>query len=705
MSAQTSDQSPVRWEADGDVLVITVDNPPVNALRHAVRKGLIEAVAALEADGGLVGGVVTGAGRAFIAGADITEFGKPMQEPDLNGSVYALERAAKPIVAAINGVALGGGLEVALGCHARIAHPKARVGVPEVHLGIVPGAGGTQRLPRVAGVEAALEMTTTGKHVPAPKALQIGVVDGVDEDCVGAAKAKARELAAAGSWPVIAEMPNPSVPDGFFDAARAQIEKRARGQMSPILCLEAVKAATELPFAEGMDKERECFVTGVTSDQSRGLIHAFFGEREVAKIPGLDPEAAPREVKTAAVIGAGTMGGGIAMNFANAGIPVTILEQNQEALDKGLGVVRKNYENTAKKGRMTAEQVEQRMALMSGTTDMNDLADVDLVIEAVFENMDVKKDIFGKLDAICKDGCVLATNTSTLDINEIASVTKRPQDVIGMHFFSPANVMRLLENVRGEATADDVIMTAMAMGKKLGKVAVLVGVCDGFVGNRILHQYIRWASIMVEDGALPEQVDKVWTDFGMPMGPFAMSDLAGLDVGYRIRKEQEATRSSNERYVHFVDKVVEMGRLGQKTAAGVYDYIDGSRVPTPNAEVTALIHEESARKGIERRDFSEEEIQNALTDLMTNEAAKILEEGIAMRPVDVDITYIYGYGYPAYRGGPLHYADAAGLADTLTRIKDKYDTTGDHSWKPAALLEQLVAEGKTFAQWAKERAA
>ena len=700
-----SADNPVRWEADGDVLVITIDNPPVNALRHAVRKGLIEAVDALEADGGLVGAIVTGAGRAFIAGADITEFGKPMQEPDLNASIYRMEGASKPIVAAINGVALGGGLEVALGCHARIAHPKARVGVPEVHLGIVPGAGGTQRLPRVAGVEAALEMTTTGKHVPAPKAHKMGVVDGVDEDCVGAAKAKARELAAAGSWPVIAQMPNPSVPDGFFEAARAQIEKRARGQMSPILCLEAVKAATELPFADGMAKERECFVTGLTSDQSRGLIHAFFGEREVAKIPGLDPEAKPREVKTAAVIGAGTMGGGIAMNFANAGIPVTILEQSQEALDKGLGVVRKNYENTAKKGRMTAEQVEQRMGLMTGTTDMNDLADVDMVIEAVFENMDVKKDIFGKLDAICKDGCVLATNTSTLDINEIASVTKRPQDVIGMHFFSPANVMRLLENVRGEATADDVIMTAMDMGKKLGKVAVLVGVCDGFVGNRILHQYIRWASIMVEDGALPEQVDKVWTDFGMPMGPFAMSDLAGLDVGYRIRKEQEATRSSNERYVHFVDKVVEMGRLGQKTAAGVYDYIDGSRVPTPNAEVTAMILAESERKGIERREFTEEEIQNALTDLMTNEAAKILEEGIAMRPVDVDITYIYGYGYPAYRGGPMHYADLAGLADTLARIKEKYETTGDHSWKPAALLEQLVAEGKTFAQWAKERAA
>jgi 3-hydroxyacyl-CoA dehydrogenase len=574
-----------------------------------------------------------------------------------------------------------------------------------VHLGIIPGAGGTQRLPRVAGVEAALDMTTTGKHVPAAKAMSLGIVDGVDEDCVGAAKDKARALAAAGSWTVVSALPNPTAPEGFFDTARAAIEKKARGQMSPILCLEAVKASTELPFADGMERERELFVEGLTSDQSRGLIHAFFGEREVAKIPGLDPEATPRDVKTAAVIGAGTMGGGIAMCFANAGIPVTVLEQSQEALDKGLGVCRKNYENTAKKGRLTAEQVEERMALLNGSTDMNDLADVDIVIEAVFENMAVKKDIFAKLDAVCKPGCVLATNTSTLDINEIASVTERPEDVIGMHFFSPANVMRLLENVRGDKTADDVILTAMNMGKRLGKVSVLVGVCDGFVGNRILHEYIRWASILLEDGCLPEQIDKVWTDFGMPMGPFAMSDLAGLDVGYRIRKEQEATRSSNVRYVHIADKVVEMGRLGQKTGGGFFDYIDGSRVPVPNADVTALVIAESERKGIERQTFSDDQILDALTDLMTNEGAKILEEGIAMRPVDVDITYIYGYGYPAYRGGPMHRADAVGLAEALARIKARYEETGDHSWKPAALLEQLVAEGKTFAEWSKARAA
>ena len=697
--------NPVRWEADGDILVITIDNPPVNALRQGVRAGLIAAVDALEADSALVAGVVTGAGRAFIAGADITEFGKPPLEPDLNASINRIEGAAKPVVAAINGVALGGGLEVALGCHARIAHPRAKVGVPEVHLGIIPGAGGTQRLPRVAGVEAALDMTTTGKHVPAAKAMSLGIVDGVDEDCVGAAKDKARALAAAGSWTVVSALPNPTAPEGFFDTARAAIEKKARGQMSPILCLEAVKASTELPFADGMERERELFVEGLTSDQSRGLIHAFFGEREVAKIPGLDPEATPRDVKTAAVIGAGTMGGGIAMCFANAGIPVTVLEQSQEALDKGLGVCRKNYENTAKKGRLTAEQVEERMALLNGSTDMNDLADVDIVIEAVFENMAVKKDIFAKLDAVCKPGCVLATNTSTLDINEIASVTERPEDVIGMHFFSPANVMRLLENVRGDKTADDVILTAMNMGKRLGKVSVLVGVCDGFVGNRILHEYIRWASILLEDGCLPEQIDKVWTDFGMPMGPFAMSDLAGLDVGYRIRKEQEATRSSNVRYVHIADKVVEMGRLGQKTGGGFFDYIDGSRVPVPNADVTALVIAESERKGIERQTFSDDQILDALTDLMTNEGAKILEEGIAMRPVDVDITYIYGYGYPAYRGGPMHRADAVGLAEALARIKARYEETGDHSWKPAALLEQLVAEGKTFAEWSKARAA
>ena len=697
--------NPVRWEADDDVLVITIDNPPVNALRLGVRVGIIAAIDALEADSALVGAVITGAGRAFIAGADITEFGKPPQDPNLNDAIFKVEGSSKPVVAAINGVALGGGLEVALGCHGRIAHPKARVGVPEVHLGLLPGAGGTQRLPRVAGVEVAVDMTTTGKHVPAPKALSAGVIDAIEEDCVTAAKAKARELAAAGTWTVVAELPNPTAPEGYFEAARAQIEKKARGQMSPILGLQAVQAAVDLAFDEGMKRERALFIEGMASDQSRGLIHAFFGEREVAKIPGLDPEAQPRDVKTAAIIGAGTMGGGIAMCFANAGIPVTVLEQSQEALDKGLGVCRKNYENTAKKGRLTMEQVEERMALFTGTTDINDLADVDIVIEAVFENMDVKKDIFTKLDAVCKQGCVLATNTSTLDINQIASVTKRPEDVIGMHFFSPANVMRLLENVRGDATADDVILTAMNMGKRLGKVSVLVGVCDGFVGNRILHEYIRWASILLEDGCLPEQIDKVWTDFGMPMGPFAMSDLAGLDVGYRIRKEQEATRSSNVRYVHIADKVVEMGRLGQKTGGGFFDYIDGSRVPVPNAEVTALVLAESERKGIERRAFSDEEILNALTDLMTNEGAKILEEGIAMRPVDVDITYIFGYGYPAYRGGPMHRADAVGLAETLARIKARYEETGDHSWKPAALLEQLVAEGKTFAEWSSARAA
>ncbi len=392
------------------------------------------------------------------------------------------------------------------------------------------------------------------------------------------------------------------------------------------------------------------------------------------------------------------------MCFANAGIPVTVVEQTEEALERGLGICRKNYENSAKKGRMTEAQVEERMALLTGTTDMQALSEVDLVIEAVFENMDVKKDIFTRLDAICKPGCVLATNTSTLDIDEIASVTDRPQDVVGMHFFSPANVMRLLENVRGAETADDVILTAMATGKRLGKVSVLVRVCDGFVGNRILHQYLRWASILLEDGCMPEQIDRVWTEFGMPMGPFAMSDLAGLDVGYRIRQEQAATRSANERYVEIGDRVVEMGRLGQKTGGGYFDYIEGSRKPVPNAEVTALVLAESARKDIERRDFSDEEILNALTDLMTNEGAKILEEGIAMRPVDIDITYIFGYGYPAFRGGPMFRADAEGLAASLERIQAAYARTGDHAWKPSALLEQLVAGGQTFEQWSKARA-
>ena len=699
------DSNPVSWQAQDDVLLITINNPPVNALGHAVRVGLIAAIDALEADGSVVGAVLTGGGRAFVAGADITEFGKPIAEPGLNEVIDRIEGASKPVVAAVNGFALGGGLELTLGCHARIAHPKAKVGFPEVHLGVIPGAGGTQRMPRLAGVEIAVELSTTGKPISAARALSAGIVEAVDEDCVAAAVVRARELATAGAWTRLCAMPAPSAPEGYFDAAEAAIVARSRGQISPLLSLEAVQGGLTLPFTEGLKLERDIFMRGLTSDQSKGLIHAFFGEREVAKIPGLDPAAKPRDVARAAVIGAGTMGGGIAMCFANAGIPVTVVEQTEEALERGLGLCRKNYENSAKKGRMTEAQVEERMALLTGTTDMQTLAKVDLVIEAVFENMRVKKDIFTRLDAICKPGCVLATNTSTLDIDEIASVTERPQDVVGMHFFSPANVMRLLENVRGAETADDVILTAMATGKLLGKVSVLVGVCDGFVGNRILHQYLRWASILLEDGCMPEQIDRVWTEFGMPMGPFAMSDLAGLDVGYRIRQEQAATRSGNERYVEIGDRVVEMGRLGQKTGGGYFDYTEGSRKPVPNAEVTALVLAESARKGIERRDFGDDEILNALTDLMTNEGAKILEEGIAMRPVDIDITYIFGYGYPAFRGGPMFRADAEGLAACLERIEAAYARTGDHAWKPSALLKQLVAEGQTFEQWSKARAA
>jgi len=489
-------------------------------------------------------------------------------------------------------------------------------------------------------------------------------------------------------------------PDG--DAATGL----ARHVATRLLGVEALEAAVEAgDFDAGMKVEQENFGKCLRHPQREAMIHLFFSEREVAKIPDVPKDTEVKKIESAGVVGCGTMGGGIAMCFANAGIPVTVVEQTEEALERGLGICRKNYENSAKKGRMTEAQVEELMALLTGTTDMQALAEVDLVIEAVFENMDVKKDIFTRLNAICKPGCVLATNTSTLDIDEIASVTDRPQDVVGMHFFSPANVMRLLENVRGAETADDVILTAMATGKRLGKVSVLVGVCDGFVGNRILHQYLRWASILLEDGCMPEQIDRVWTEFGMPMGPFAMSDLAGLDVGYRIRQEQAATRSGNERYVEIGDRVVEMGRLGQKTGGGYFDYIEGSRKPVPNAEVTALVLAESARKGIERRDFSDEEILNALTDLMTNEGAKILEEGIAMRPVDIDITYIFGYGYPAFRGGPMFRADAEGLAASLERIKAAYARTGDHAWKPAALLEQLVAEGQTFEQWSKARAA
>ncbi|HEX5514085.1 MAG TPA: 3-hydroxyacyl-CoA dehydrogenase NAD-binding domain-containing protein, partial [Gammaproteobacteria bacterium] len=579
----------VRYELRDGIGVITVDYPPVNALGRDVRAGLSEALRKGLADAGAQALVVTGAGRTFPAGADIREFGQPPQEPSLPAVIDEYERSEKLIVAAIHGTALGGGLEVALGCDYRVAVASAKVGLPEVKLGILPGAGGTQRLPRLIGVEAALQMIVEGNHVPAAKAKALGIIDQIIEgDLVEGAIAYAKQLMADKAparrlRDVQIKLENPNL----FDEFEASIATRQRGFLAPFHCIKAVKAAVELPFEQGLQRERELFQELVTSPQSKAQRHVFFAEREAARVPGLSKDTPKREIKTAAVIGAGTMGGGIAMNFANAGIPVYILEVQQEALDKGLAIVRRNYENSAKRGRLTMEQVEQRMSLIRPTLSYDDFKDVDLVIEAVFENMEVKKQIFAKLDEICKPGAILASNTSTLSIDEIASATKRPEDVIGMHFFSPANVMKLLENVRGEKTSDEVIATVMELSKRIGKVGVLVGNCYGFVGNRMLHQRGAEAIALVNEGASPAQVDKVLTDLGFPMGQFAMSDLAGIDVGYRIREERR--KAGEDVPASWMDKLAEQGRLGQKTNAGVYKYEAGSRTPVPDPEVDRLI--------------------------------------------------------------------------------------------------------------------
>lgn len=686
----------VRYELREGIGVITVDNPPVNALGRDVRAGLVEGLRQGLADAGAQALVVTGAGRTFPAGADIREFGQPPQEPGLPSVIDEYEQSDKLIVAAIHGTALGGGLEVALGCDYRVAAPTAKVGLPEVKLGILPGAGGTQRLPRLIGAQAALDMIVSGNHVPAAKAKELGIIDEIIEgDLVEGAIAYAKKLVAAKAprrpiRDMQVKLDNPNL----FEEFEASIAKRQRGFLAPFHCIKAVKAATELPIEQGLKRERELFQELVTSPQSKAQRHVFFAEREVAKVPGLAKDVAKREIKTAAVIGAGTMGGGIAMNFANAGIPVYVLEVKQEALDKGLAVVRRNYENSAKRGRLTMEQVEQRMSLIRPTLSYDDFKDVDLVIEAVFENMDIKKQIFAKLDEVCKPGAILASNTSTLSIDEIASATKRPQDVIGMHFFSPANVMKLLENVRGEKTSDEVIATVMDLSKRIGKVGVLVGNCYGFVGNRMLHQRGAEAVALVNEGASPAQVDKVLTDFGFPMGQFAMSDLAGIDVGYRIREERR--KAGEDVPASWLDKLAEQGRLGQKTSAGVYKYEAGSRTPIPDPEVDRLIEEFRKEQGITPRQVSDQEILERCLYVMVNEGAKILEEGIAKRSLEVDIVWIYGYGFPVYRGGPMFWADQVGLKTILDAVKGYQEKLGGEQWKPAALLERLVSEGKGF---------
>ncbi|WP_348765209.1 3-hydroxyacyl-CoA dehydrogenase NAD-binding domain-containing protein [uncultured Salinisphaera sp.] len=688
----------VSYERDGDIGVITVDNPPVNALGHAVRQGIVDALDKGLADDGAKALMIIGGGRTFPAGADIREFGKPPQEPSLPDVVQTLENSDKLLIAAVHGTALGGGMEITLGCDYRVALDSAKMGLPEVNLGLLPGAGGTQRLPRLIGAKAAMQAIVEGKPMKAAKLKDMGVVDEVvSGDLKAEAIAYAEKLVADGApRRKVSELAVEKESDNVFSEFEQSIARKKRGFLAPFHCIKAVQAATELDFAAGMKRERELFTELLNSPESAAQRHVFFAEREVGKVPGISKETPQREIKQVGIIGAGTMGGGIAMNFLSAGIPVKMLEMKQEALDKGVALIRKNYEATAKKGRMTEEQVEKCMSLISTSLSYDDLSDVDLVIEAVFENMKVKKQVFGELDRVCKDGAILATNTSTLDVDEIAQSTKRPEDVIGMHFFSPANVMKLLENVRGEATSDEVIATVMDLSKRIGKVGVLVGVCNGFVGNRILHKRQAQAVKLVNEGATPSQVDKVLFDFGLPMGPFAMADLAGLDVGWRIREGLREDDPENAPERDWMDALAEQERWGQKTGGGVFDYAEGDRTPRPSDTAMAEIEKYRAEKGIETREVSDQEILERCLYVMVNEGAKILEEGIAMRPLDVDIVWIYGYGFPVYRGGLMFWADQVGLDTIHAKVKQFYDESGDPVWQPSALLEKLASEGRKF---------
>lgn len=677
---------------DGDVAVITLNSPPVNALSAAVRQGLFDAFTQANAEAAAKSIVLICDGRTFIAGADITEFGGAMAGASLPQVQEAIEGSSKPVVAAIHGTALGGGLEVALCAHYRVAVPSARLGLPEVNLGLLPGAGGTQRLPRVVGVETALAMMTSGRHVPAKEAKALGLVDELVEE------GKLRDEALAFARKVVAEgRPLAKIRDQnekleaakgkpeIFENFRKANARKFRGFLAPEYNIRCIEAAVNLPFEEGLEVERKLFLELMSGSQSAAQRYAFFAERQAQKIPDVADDTAIIPVNKVGIIGAGTMGGGIAMNFANVGIPVVLIEVKQDALDRGLATIRKNYERTASRGGITADQVEERCALITGSLEMESLADVDLVIEAVFERMDIKKDIFTKLDAICKPGAILATNTSGLDIDEIAAVTKRPESVIGLHFFSPANVMKLLEIVRADHTSKEVIATSMKLAKKIGKVAVLVGVCPGFVGNRILGQRQREAQKLVMEGAMPWDIDRVLYDFGFPMGPFAMSDLAGLDIGWvKERSKGESIR----------DVLCEMDRRGQKTGAGYYDY-DEARNAKPSPVTEQVIKDFIVKTGANPRDVTDEEILERCIYPMINEGAKILEEGKAIRPSDIDVVWQNGYGWPVYRGGPMWYGDHVGLPKVLAKMQEFHAKMGDQ-FKPAALLEKLVAEGKSF---------
>ena len=687
----------VSYEVKDGVAVLTSDNPPVNALSYHVRQGLADGLEMAQSDEDAKAVVLHCEGRTFFAGADITEFGNPdvPGAPWITVVIEAFEASSKPVVAAIHGTALGGGCETALGCHYRVAVQSAKLGQPEVKLGIIPGAGGTVRLPRVMGVQKALEMMISGNPISAQQALAGGLVDEIVEgDLLSGAITFANKV-------IRENRPLARVRDSdgkleearensaIFDDFRKSIARKTRGFKAPEAIIQSVEAAISLPFDEALQNERRLFDECQKSPEAKAQQHFFFAEREAKKIPDVPRDTPTREIKKVGMIGAGTMGGGISMNFLNRGTPVTIIEATQEALDRGLGIIEKNYASTAKKGRITEDDVKQRMSLLTGSLDYEALSDVDLLIEAVFEEMDIKKSVFEKIDKICKPGCILASNTSYLNINEIAAMTSRPEDVIGLHFFSPANIMRLLEIVRGDHTSKEVLATCMEMGTAIGKVAVVVGVCRGFVGNRILAARMRQSDDLLLKNAMPQEVDRVIFDFGFPMGPFAMRDLAGLDIGWE--RDKTPDKDTNIRH-----QICSRGRLGQKTGGGFYDYKEGSRTPTPNAEVEQIIAEVSKNAGIMRKEISPEDMLKRMIYAMVNEAAKILDEGIAQRASAIDVIWVYGYGFPTYRGGLTYYADQIGLNDVvadLERFVEEYD---DPELEPAPLLRQLAKEGKSF---------
>ncbi|NMM15402.1 MAG: 3-hydroxyacyl-CoA dehydrogenase [Rhodoferax sp.] len=694
------------YKVQGDIAVITLNNPPVNGLGYATRVALTEGLNKANADATVKAIVLTGAGKAFSGGADIKEFGSPkaLQEPHLLSVILAVENSDKPVIAAVHTVCMGGGLELALGCHYRIAAPGCNVALPEVKLGLIPGAGGTQRLPRALGVEPALNMIVSGEPV---KSEMLAMLPGQKlfnkmaasaESLLDEALAYAAEVADARPLPLVRNLPcKHPLGDAYFQFARNMVKGMSKNFPAPAKCVDAVEAATKKKFDDGLVFERDTFINLMWTPECRALRHLFVAERAASKVPDVPADTLQRAINLVAVIGAGTMGGGIAMNFLNAGIPVKMLEMKQEALDRGIATIRKNYESQVKKGKLKQDKYEQRMSLLSTTLSYDDLKDADMVIEAVFEELGVKEAVFKELDRVMKPGAILASNTSTLDLNKIAAFTQRPQDVVGLHFFSPANVMRLLEVVRGEKTAKDVLATVMALAKKIKKTAVVSSVCDGFIGNRMIEQYGRQAGFLLDEGCTPAQVDKAVEKFGFAMGPFRMGDLAGNDIGWAIRKRRYSEKP-DMKYSKTADLLCEKGRFGQKTGAGWYDYVAGKRDAVPNAEVVQMIDAHRQSLGITPRKISDDEIVQRLVYSLVNEAAHILEEGIASKASDIDMVYIMGYGFPVYRGGPMNYADQVGLFNVVQAMNRFAKNPLDDAkfWQPAPLLARLAAEGKTF---------